>query len=176
MIYLVIYSKHMSSVIVIAAGNDITTGLADLWSLLRFPRLGPLVHLRLRQILCVMFHCKNNKTVCQRSPVQEAGRSGEGVCYWRPLCESGRPALLTPPSLRSESGPVRSPGSRTSLMSADLRGCFTYRTYGGRREGGEWGLSHGALDNLYLVRILRVLLYIQKGKDQIHKAKNLKFI
>lgn len=29
-IYLVINSKHMSSVIVIAAGNDITTSLADL--------------------------------------------------------------------------------------------------------------------------------------------------
>lgn len=48
--------------------------------------------------------------------------------------------LLTPLRLISESV-VTVPGRRTSLMTADLWGCFTYRTYGGRQAGGEWLLS-----------------------------------
>lgn len=121
----------MSSVIIIAAGSDITTSLADLWRLLRFPRLWPSVHLRLRQmaVLCVMFHCKNNKTMCQENPAQEAGHSVKETSVWVKT-----PALLTPLPLRSESA-VTMPGSRTSLMTTDLRGCFTYRTYGGRQGG-----------------------------------------
>lgn len=36
-----INSKHMSSVMVIVAGNDITTSLVDFRGLLTFSRLGP---------------------------------------------------------------------------------------------------------------------------------------
>lgn len=55
-------------------------------------------------------------------------------------------------------------------MTTDLQGCFTVRSYGGRQ--GEWGLSHGVLHNLYLVWILRVRIYIQRGKDQIQRNES----
>lgn len=72
-----INSKHMSSVMVIVAGNDITTSLADFRGLLTFPRLGPFVIYDLvRWLYSVMFHCENNKTMCQKKPAQEAGTSG----------------------------------------------------------------------------------------------------
>lgn len=79
---------------------------------------------------------KEKKDDVSPEPGARSWRFGEGVWYGRSLCGSGRPVLLTPLSHRSESV-VTTPGSRTSLMTTDLRGCFTYRTYGGRRGGTE---------------------------------------
>lgn len=89
----------------VAAGNYITVWLADFRRLVRFPRLGPFViYDFVRRLFSVMFYCENNKTMCQRKPVWVAGTlRREGVCYWRPLCESGCTALLTPLCLISES-------------------------------------------------------------------------
>lgn len=65
-------SKHMSSVTVAEAGNDIRGSLADFRGLLTFPRLGLLVIYDLvRSLFSAMFHCKNNKTARQNKPAQK---------------------------------------------------------------------------------------------------------
>lgn len=73
----------MSSVIVTAAGNDITAtseGYSD------SQRLGLFViYDFVRWLRSVMFHCKNNKTMCQKDPARRAGRLGkefviDGLC------------------------------------------------------------------------------------------------
>ena len=73
----------MSSVSVTAAGNDITAtseGYSDSQRLGRF-----VIYDFVRWLRSVMFHCKNNKTMCQKSPACRAGRSGkefviDGLC------------------------------------------------------------------------------------------------
>lgn len=68
--------KHVLSVMVIVAGNDITKSLADIRRLLTFPRLGPfIIYDSVRRLYSVVFHRRNNKTVRQKKPAHEAGTS-----------------------------------------------------------------------------------------------------
>lgn len=64
-----------------------------------------------------MFHCNNNNTMCQRNPEREAEQSETEFLFIDGLCVSQD--ALTPVSLRSESAVTR-PGSKTSVMTADL--------------------------------------------------------
>lgn len=98
------YSKRMPALMAAAAGNDITVWLSDFTGLLRFPRQGPfLIYDFVIRLFSAMFYCEKDKPMCQRKPVRLAGTLRREFCYWRPLCESGCTALLTPLCLISES-------------------------------------------------------------------------
>lgn len=168
-------SKHMSSGTVAAAGNDIRGSLADFRGPLTFPRLGLLViYDFVRSSFSAMFHCKNNKTARQNqtgNPKKERKkreRERAGRFVIDDLCESKAgqhhwPLRASDPSL----------WIRTSLMTADLWRCFTYRTYrgqtgaGGRGRWG-WGGENEVFltvwHNLYLSRIRTCFFTFQTGR------------
>lgn len=80
------------------------------------PTSGSVPHLRLRQLAALC-----NVSVWEKQKCTSEGTEGK-----RPLRERGRTASTADPA------GLRLP-IPTSLMTADLWRCFTYRTYGGRR-------------------------------------------
>lgn len=114
-----ISSKHFPLVLVNAAGNYITVSCTDLQRLLRFPRLGLLIIYGIISpaVACVMFHGKNNNTMCQTEPAAELGQlRKEFVIDDLGVSQALR---MTPVRLRSESA-VTTSGNRTSLMAPEI--------------------------------------------------------
>lgn len=160
-------SKHMSSVTVAAAGNDIRGSLADFRGLLTFPRLGLLVIYDLvRSLFSAMFHCKNNKTARQNKPTHTK-RELERL-------------LLTTSARGSTASTADPSGPHIGVCGHEL--LWWLQIYGDvlliapigadRAKGGEWGLSH-SLAQFIPQQDLDMLLYVQNGRDQTSRAMNL---
>lgn len=131
----------MSTVTVAATGNDIRGSLVDFRGLLTFPRLGLLVIYDLvRWLFSAMFHCKNNKTTHQNKPAQ---KKSELERLLLTTSVRGRTASTADPSV------PHSLWTQTSLMTADLWRCFTYRTYRGRLGQGGRMRSFSQFGTIY---------------------------
>lgn len=130
-----INSKHMASQTVPAAGNYIRTA-PDVRSFLRFPRLCLVIIYDFvsTSVLCVMFLCKNNNTMCQKNTEPKLDSSGRS-CYWRPLCESGS---MTDPSVSVRFACLE---AELSLMTTRFIGTlFLSHLWGQPDRVGEQGL------------------------------------
>lgn len=96
------WTENTTSIIVTAARKDITTRStllnltfedysdSHIWGSSSFMTSSVCL-----AVLCAIFHRKNNKMMCRRNPVLEAGQLSR-VCYWRSRCESGS---VTDPSV-----------------------------------------------------------------------------